>query len=152
MIKFDPVAEVFSEYKTPTPDAGPHRLRVDSKGMIWFTETNGQAIGSIDPKTGKIIEHKIPLSYYEPYELWLDKRDERVIWSGDEINNVIGRFDLRTNKLTCYPLPMGPHWLVYKTEVEPNNTVWFGTGEGLQHIGAVHFYPEGYSASAPAMP
>lgn len=120
--------------------------------MIWFTETNGRAIGSMDPKTGKITEHKIPLSNYEPYELWLDKRNERVVWSGDQVNNVIGRFDLSTNKLTCYPLPMGPHWLVYKTEVEPNNTVWFGTGEGLQHIGAVHFYPEGYSASAPAKP
>jgi hypothetical protein len=35
--------------------------------------------------------------------------------------------------------------------VEKNNTIWFGSRD-VPHVVAVHFYPNGYSASAPPEP
>ena len=48
--RLDPKTDAFKEYRTKTPDSGPHGLAADKDGNIWF------AIGKLDPKTGTITE------------------------------------------------------------------------------------------------
>ncbi len=155
LIKFDPVAEVYTEYKIPTPAAGPRRIRLDSKGMIWFTETNTGKIGTMNPQTGVFREYVLPLRNVEPYELWLDKRDEGIVWWSDQVNNTLTEFDIKKKKYTYFPLPE-LNWDIAKVELEPNNTVWIATrpvpGRKMTYQAGVHFYPTGYSASAPPQP
>lgn len=148
VIKFDPLREVFTEYTPPTPNGGIRRLGVDSKGVVWFSEYRLNQIGSLDPTTGVMHEYKPPLRYTHAYESWPDRNDN--IWISDHFNDSIIKFEPPTKKFTYYPLPQ-LKWSVPKIEVEPNNTIWFGS-RGVPHTVAVHFYPTGYSATAPAEP
>ena len=151
IMKFDPVKEVFTEYKTPTSGSGPRRSRRDYEGNIWFTETNGGRLGEIDPVTGRITEYRVPASNSEPYEIWFRKNEDGTVWASDGPNDTIFRFDIKTGKATFYPLPQGPIWAVRKVEVEANNTFWFTTIT-VKRPAVYHFYPEGYTATAPPEP
>jgi streptogramin lyase len=148
VIKFDPVAEVFTEYTPPTPYGGARRIGVDSKGVVWFSQYRLGQIGSLDPATGEMKEYKLPMRYTHSYETWPDQNDN--IWVTDHFNDSIIKFEPELKKFTYYPLPQ-LKWSVPKIQVEKNNTIWFGS-RGVPHTVAVHFYPEGYSASAPPEP
>ncbi len=151
LIRFDPVAVVFTEYKTPTPFSGPRHLRTDSKGTVWFTENGGRRLGSIVPETGRITEYKLPMRSATPVELWFDKQDENIVWLSDLSYNMFVKFNVKTGSVTQYPLPQ-LRFMLAKTEVEPNNTVWLVTPPTVKFQGAVHFYPQGYSENAPPEP
>lgn len=147
--KFDPAREQYTEYHAPTPGGSARRLGVDSKGIVWFSEWTAGQIASIDPASGKITEYK-PQVRSRFYETWPDKLDN--IWASEDFNNSMVYFNRKTNKFTYYPLPQV--WRgggVPKVEIEPNNTVWIGS-RGVDHIVAIHFYPNGYSADAPPLP
>jgi virginiamycin B lyase len=151
ILKFDPVTETLTEYKTPTPASGPRRSRLDYQGNVWFTETNGGRLGKIDHTTGRISEYRVPASNSEPYEIWFRKNEDHSVWASDGPNDTIFRLDTKTGKATFYPLPQGPIWAVRKVEVEANNTFWFTTIT-VKRPAVYHFYPEGYTATAPAEP
>ncbi|MBI5048378.1 MAG: hypothetical protein HZB54_05485 [Deltaproteobacteria bacterium] len=53
---FDPIQSVFTEYDVPTYRSLPLGIAVDSKGVVWFTETDRDAnkIGRIEPS---VITH-----------------------------------------------------------------------------------------------
>ena len=46
----------FQEYRTKTPDSGPHGVAADKDGNIWFAASFQGYIGKLDPKTGTITE------------------------------------------------------------------------------------------------
>lgn len=148
VIKFDPEKEVFTEYTPPTPFGGVRRLGMDSKGTIWFSEYRLNQIGSLNPDTGEMHEYKPPMRYTHCYETWPDHNDN--IWVSDHFNDSLIRFEPSSQHFTYFPLPQ-LKWSVPKIEVESNNTIWFGS-RGVPHTVAVHFYPTGYSASAPPEP
>ncbi len=148
VIKFDPVAEVFTEYTPPTPYGGARRIGVDSKGVVWFSQYRLGQIGSLNPATGEMKEYKLPMRYTHAYETWPDQNDN--IWVTDHFNDSIIEFQPSSQKFIYYPLPQ-LKWSVPKIEVEKNNTIWFGS-RGVPNVVAVHFYPDGYSATAPPEP
>ena len=55
-------------YLTPTPNSHPRRGTVDDQGRLWFAEYFGNAIGMLDPETGKIQEWKVPTPWSSPYD------------------------------------------------------------------------------------
>ncbi len=148
VIKFDPEVEVFTEYTPPTPYGGARRIGVDSKGVVWFSQYRLGQIGSLNPASGAMNEYKLPMRYTHSYETWPDRDDN--IWVTDHFNDSIIKFEQDAKKFTYFPLPQ-LRWSVPKIEVEKNNTIWFGS-RGVPHVVAVHFYPNGYSASAPPEP
>jgi len=148
LIKFNPTTELFTEYVPPTKYAGVRRVGVDSKGLVWFSEYRASQIGVLNPATGEMKEYKLPMRYSHPYDAWPDMSDN--IWFTDHFNDSLIKFDQGTKKATYYPLPQFD-WSIPKTEIEKNNTIWFGS-RGVPNIVAVHFYPNGYSASAPPEP
>jgi virginiamycin B lyase len=54
--RLDPMTGAFKEYRTKTPDSGPHGLAADKDGNIWFAASFQGYIGKLDPKTGTITE------------------------------------------------------------------------------------------------
>ena len=54
--RLDPKTGAFKEYRTKTPNSGPHGLAADKNGNIWFAASFQGYIGKLDPKTGKITE------------------------------------------------------------------------------------------------
>ena len=44
---------MLSKFYPPTKGK-PQRLQVDSDGIVWFTERQGNKIGRLDPKTGDL--------------------------------------------------------------------------------------------------
>jgi hypothetical protein len=64
IVGYDPKTDKWSVYPTPTQPSGPRRPTVDSKGMVWFSEHIGQALGVLNPDTGKITEYKDPYPFF----------------------------------------------------------------------------------------
>jgi streptogramin lyase len=54
--RLDPKTGAFKEYRTKTPDSGPHGLAADKDGNIWFAASFQGYIGKLDPKTGTFTE------------------------------------------------------------------------------------------------
>ena len=105
--------------------SGVHRPTVDSKGKIWFAEMIGDALGMLDPDTGKITEYKNPLRYSGEYECYADKEDH--IWATLRSFGAFGRFDQKTKKYTFIPYPeINGH--TPKVETDPDGTLWFAMG------------------------
>jgi streptogramin lyase/mono/diheme cytochrome c family protein len=152
--RFDPETDTFTEYKTPTPGAGAKRIRADSKDIMWFSEAANQAIGRLDPATGKITEYSLPVRNISPYSVWVDKKDESIIWASDLLNKHAFSpfsFDTRTKKMNYYPGP--PNVWAPETFTESNNTEWMiQRSNSMTGSGQVHFYPTGYTADAPPEP
>ena len=43
-----------------TAHSGPHGLKEDQDGNIWYTGNTGSLIGKLDPKTGAVTEYPMP--------------------------------------------------------------------------------------------
>jgi streptogramin lyase len=125
IVMFDPHANKWTTYPTPTQPSGARRPTVDSKGKIWFSEHVADAIGMLDPDTGKIVEYKSPLRHSGEYECYADKEDN--IWVTFRAYGTFGRFDQKTKKYTFFPFPeIKGH--TPKIETDPEGTLWFSMG------------------------
>jgi virginiamycin B lyase len=69
---------------------GPHGLKEDKDGNIWYTGNTGSLIGKLDPKTGAVTEYKTP-EPGDPHTLIFDQ-------SGMQNANRIGRLDPKTGE------------------------------------------------------
>ena len=90
-------------FLTPTPNSHPRRGRVDDQGRLWFAEYFGNAIGMLDPKTGKIEEWKVPTPWSSPYDAVVDKNGDA--WTGSMNTDRVSRLDVKTGQYVEYPLP-----------------------------------------------
>ncbi len=39
----------------------PHDVVIDADGHAWYTDFGAQIVGELDPKTGKVVDHKLIL-------------------------------------------------------------------------------------------
>ena len=147
--KWDKATESVKEYKVPSAWGAIRRCTVDSKGIIWAGGYNSGILTRFDPITEKITnEYKVPLSAANLYDTWADKADN--IWMTDMLHGALIKFDPRTEKFAFYPM-VQPHQSVPKLFVADDNTLWHAT-RGKSIAVVVHFYPEGYTATAKALP
>src|SRR5207244_10125584 len=51
---------IYTTYDLPRPDASPHDEAFDEQGNVWYSDFNSQFIGKLDPKTGKVVEYRVP--------------------------------------------------------------------------------------------
>lgn len=78
------------EFPLPQKGSAPYDIIYDS-GMLWFTEVNGNVLGSVDPATGTIVEHLIPSAGISPVgvaaapdgRVWVTGLTGRSIYSFD---------------------------------------------------------------------
>ena len=128
---FDPRTETFQDYSTPTPQSGPRRGDMDSHDRQWVGLYWAGRLGVFDANTGETKEYAlVPDSkpfgppFSSPYSAAVDERNQ-FVWTSDFNSSRIYRFDIQTEKMTEYymPLPYEVRDLtVDKTAERP--TVW----------------------------
>jgi virginiamycin B lyase len=113
-----------TEYKMPDPKAkDPHTIVFLPNGMMLFTVQAGNFLGSLDPKTGKIVLVPSPTANSRPYGIKLNSKGVAYF---DEFNaNKIGVIDPKTMKVVEFPLP-DPAARPRRIAVAKDDTVWYG--------------------------
>ncbi|HWA50692.1 MAG TPA: hypothetical protein VG742_20655, partial [Dongiaceae bacterium] len=98
---------IITEYDLPRKDAQPHDVIVDSKGIAWYADFGSQFMGRLDPKTGKVTDYPVPLlKTDQPRGLLQAEFDkDENIWLSLMHQGGIAKFDVKTDKMTAYPLP-----------------------------------------------
>ncbi len=123
---------VITEYDLARKEAMPHDVVVDADGHVWHSDFGAQIIGELDPKTGKVVDHPIPLLRPEQPKGSLDIEldPDGNLWVGLSYQGGAVKIDRKTKKVTIYPL--NPEWLdittqtnmVTPTHMYVDNKVW----------------------------
>jgi virginiamycin B lyase len=102
--RLDPKASAFKEYRTKTPNSGPHGLAADENGNIWFTASFQGYIGKLDPKTGTITEYHLPdPAASDPHTPVFDRTG--VLWFTVQRANMVGRLVPQTAEMKSQRVP-----------------------------------------------
>jgi virginiamycin B lyase len=115
--RFDTAAKKFTEWDLPS-GARPHGLLVDEKGIVWYAGNGNGTIGQLDPRTGKIREHRTPSGGGGPHTIVLDA--DGTLWFTGQSGGFVGRLDRATGKITEYPMAGGPYGLA----VDKQGSIW----------------------------
>src|ERR1700694_2391448 len=85
--------------------------------MAWYCDFVAQAIGKLDPRTGKITEYPLPeLKKGWPLgSLSLRNDKDGNLWLGMMYQAAVAKFDRRTEKFQIWQLP--PEWNRDNTQV-----------------------------------
>lgn len=123
---------IITTYDLPRADAQPHDVIMGRDGMVWYGDFGAEVFGSLDPKTGKTTEYKLPLLKPGLPLGSLDVEPDRAgnIWIAMMYQGGIARFDPRAKALRVFKLPA--RWQADHTQesmVSPNyayvnNRVW----------------------------
>lgn len=100
---------IYTMYDLPRPDASPHDEVLDAQGNVWYSDFNSQFLGRLDPKTGKVVEYKVPQNRYGQIAqggLQIDIDREGRIYYGNMSQMQIVRFDPKTEKMETFKPPV----------------------------------------------
>jgi virginiamycin B lyase len=98
---------IITEYDMPRKLIEPHDVVLDHEGNVWFSDFGEMVLGEMDPKTGKVTEHPIPV--VKPgysvgtLDLEIDKDDNP--WIGLMYQSAIAKFDRKTGKFEIWSTP-----------------------------------------------
>lgn len=97
---------IYTTYDLDRPEAMPHDV-IYLNGKIYYSDFGSQFIGEMDPKTGKITDHPVPvLKQDEPLGLLELKPDpEGNVWGSMMYQGGIAKLDVKTGKVTTYKVP-----------------------------------------------
>jgi virginiamycin B lyase len=141
---------IYTMYELPRADASPHDEALDADGNVWYSDFNSQFLGKLDPKTGRVVEYKVPQNRFGQIAqggLQIDiDRDGRVYY-GNMSQMQIVRFDPKTEKMETFkpPVPESKMGDAHLTMIDPgfqqvDGKIWanivFDAGEagGTWHI------------------
>jgi virginiamycin B lyase len=129
----EPTTGKVTRFEMLSPDAGPRRLHIDSKGVAWFNLYNVSKIARADPATGKVSEWNLPGSRRgRPYPLGVDSKDR--VWTQTYDDDLLYMFDPKTERITTYVMPNKGNGLRDFYEDE-EGTIWAGVWGRNQVIG-----------------
>lgn len=92
--------------ETPTRNASPYGLAVNSKGIPFFSEADRPVLGSVNPVSMKVTEYLLPNREIGVKSITITRDD--MVWYTDSLRGYLGRFDPRTGKFSEWPSPGGP--------------------------------------------
>lgn len=107
---------------SPTPKSNPYGMVMDSKGNPWFVEFGAPKIARIDPDTLEIHEVNLPHEESRPRRVAITPDD--VIYYSDYSRGYLGRYEIKTGKMTEWPSPGGPKSQPYGITIV-NGIVWY---------------------------
>jgi streptogramin lyase len=123
---------VITEWDLPRKEAQPHDVIVDADGHAWHSDFGAQIVGELDPKTGKVVDHAIPLLRPEQPKGSLDIEFDPAgnLWVGLSYQGGAVKIDRKTKQVTAFPL--NKEWLdlttqtnmVTPTNMNVDNKVW----------------------------
>jgi virginiamycin B lyase len=118
----------FTEWSTPSAAAEPQASLIGSDGSLWYTGTNANVIGRVDPKTGAVKDYPLKTAESKPDGLAEDR--DGAIWYAGRGKALLGKLDPRSGNITEYPLgdpaARDPHALA----VDQKGNLWFTVDEG----------------------
>ena len=101
---------IITEYQLPRPTIEPHDVVVDKEGIVWFSEFADNALGRLDPKTGKVAEFKLPLVKKEDPAgtLNLEMAPDGHLWLSLQFQAAFAEFDRKALKFVkVWQIPKG---------------------------------------------
>lgn len=98
---------IITEYDLPRPETQPHDVIVDEKGLVWYSDFGQMFLGSMDPKTGKVTEYRIPETKkgFPVGSLDLEADRQGNIWVGVMYQASIAKFDTKTATFQSWSVP-----------------------------------------------
>jgi streptogramin lyase len=98
---------VITEYDLPRKQIQPHDAIVDGDGMVWFTHFGEQFLGSLDPKTGKVAEYRLPVLKpgYPIGTLDLETDKAGNLWIAMMYQGGVAKFDKKTGTFQTWKVP-----------------------------------------------
>jgi streptogramin lyase len=98
---------IYTEYDLPNEKIEPHDVIVDTDGIAWYSSFGLQALGRLDPKTGKVTEFAIPEHKpgYPTGLLGLRSDKAGNLWLGNMYQATIVKFDPKIEKFQFWTLP-----------------------------------------------
>ena len=97
-------AGVITEFPTPTRDSNPSGIAAGADGALWFTEAKiGQNRVGRATTAGTVTELEPPLGYAGVSGVAAGS--DGGMWFTEGLHGQMGRFDVRTGKLSQFPLP-----------------------------------------------
>ncbi len=128
---FDPSTIEYTEYKTPTPMAGPRRGQIDAQNRLWAAEFYAGQVVMFDPDNKLLREYPVingtkpyTAPYAEPYSLSVDNKHQ-IVWTNDFSSSRLYRIDMNTGQSTEYMTPSNYELRDLKVEVGAERpTVW----------------------------
>jgi len=108
---------IVTEYDLPRKAIEPHDVIVDAEGLAWYSSFGEQAIGKLDPKTGKVTEYPVPITKegWPTGNLALRFDKDQNMWLALMLQGAIGKFDKKTGEFQTWKLP--PEWNNDATQV-----------------------------------
>ena len=108
---------IVTEYDLPRKTIEPHDVIVDNEGIAWYSNFGEQAIGKLDPKTGKVTEYQVPITKegWPTGNLSLRFDKDQNMWLALMLQGAIAKFDRKTEKFQIWKLP--PEWNNDATQV-----------------------------------
>lgn len=98
-------------------------IAVDSQGNGYFTDIQGNNIGKIDAKTGKVTLYPTPGPDAGPRRFFFDPQDR--LWFAEYRGSTLGMLDTKTGQFQEWPVPT-PYSKPYDVVVDKNGNVWGG--------------------------
>lgn len=100
--KVDAKTGKVTKYTLPDTDYRPHRLTIDSQGIVWF-DGHTDKLMRFDPKTETFKEFPLPGPAATPYAITGDQNGG--VWYSSTDMDLIGRLDPKTGHVIEYPFP-----------------------------------------------
>src|SRR5580704_3056521 len=98
---------IITEYDIPNHLIEPHDVVLDHEGNVWYSDFGQMFLGEMDPKTGKVTQHPIPV--VKPgyslgtLDLEIDQNDNP--WIGLMYQSAIAKFDRKTETFQTWSTP-----------------------------------------------
>jgi len=98
---------IITEYDLPRKTIEPHDVILDADGTVWYSNFGEQAIGKLDPKTGKVTELAIPEQKHgwPTGELDLESDPAGNLWFGMMYQAGLAKLDRKTGSFQIFPMP-----------------------------------------------
>lgn len=130
MIYYTKASQYVKEYNVPTTDSDIRGIAVDSKGDVWFYQTNASSVARFIPSNGTFIQYATnsPLIAKQSVvnlaggQITFDGNGN--VWFTDARSNSIGKIEPNSGAVTLFPISTensGPLGII----VDKDNRIWF---------------------------
>jgi streptogramin lyase len=97
---------IYTSYALARPEAMPHDV-VFYQGKAWYTDFGSQYVGEVDPKTGKVTDHPVPVLKDEQPRGVLELKPDQDgnLWASGMYQGGIYRLNAKTGEVKAYKVP-----------------------------------------------
>ena len=98
---------IVTQYDLPRQYAMPHDVLPGPEGMVWYSDHGQQYLGRLDPRTGGVVEYKVPVMKPEIATglHFLEFDSDGNIWLSMGAQGGVAKFDVKSKKFQTWPLP-----------------------------------------------